>query len=120
MALLFFSGIVSMLAAVAIGFCSLVLSDLRGRFVPATVVLAIALTTVGIGIFVFTPLVWHNIFLPMPLSVAVFSALSTTIWYRKNSPQRNIRRGCCPRCGYNLNHSFLGGCPECGWRRAAA
>ncbi len=52
------------------------------------------------------------------LGVAVLSALSTTIWYRTNSPQRNIRRGRCPKCGYNLNHSFLGGCPECGWRRA--
>ncbi len=89
---LFGSGIVSMLAAVLIGFCSLILSDLRPRFVPATVVLAIALTTIGIGIFAFTPAVWHNWFLPMPLSVALLSALSITIWHRANSPQRNMRR----------------------------
>lgn len=29
-----------------------------------------------------------------------------------------IRRGCCPRCGYNLAALTTSGCPECGWRRA--
>ena len=28
-----------------------------------------------------------------------------------------MRRGCCIQCGYQLNYSFAGGCPECGWRR---
>lgn len=31
-----------------------------------------------------------------------------------------IRRGCCPRCGYNLTALITPGCPECGWRRPEA
>jgi len=28
-----------------------------------------------------------------------------------------IKRGRCPRCGYDLRHALSGGCPECGWKR---
>ena len=116
---LFGSGIVSMLAAVLIGFCSLILSDLRPRFVPATVVLAIALTTIGIGIFAFTPAVWHNWFLPMPLSVALLSASALAIWHRANTRDR-LAAGLCPECGYDLRGSKQADvCPECGCQRRA-
>jgi hypothetical protein len=30
-----------------------------------------------------------------------------------------VRRGCCIACGYDLGFDFVGGCPECGWRRRA-
>lgn len=26
-------------------------------------------------------------------------------------------RGCCPNCGYDLQHELAGGCPECGWNK---
>ena len=29
------------------------------------------------------------------------------------------RRGCCPRCAYDLRGNSEGGCPECGWKRTA-
>ncbi len=116
---LFFAGILLMLAAIPIAFYTWFLSYLRPRLVPVTVVLAGALTTIGIGVFFFTGAVWYNLFLPMPLCVALLSALSLSIWHRADLPQRNMRRGCCPRCGYDLQHRFQGGCPECSWRRAA-
>jgi hypothetical protein len=28
-----------------------------------------------------------------------------------------LRRGCCMRCGYDLQFNLAPGCPECGWRR---
>jgi hypothetical protein len=28
-----------------------------------------------------------------------------------------VRRGRCPKCGYDLRGSFDAGCPECGWNR---
>jgi hypothetical protein len=28
-----------------------------------------------------------------------------------------LRRGCCMRCGYDLQFNLAAGCPECGWRR---
>jgi hypothetical protein len=31
-----------------------------------------------------------------------------------------LRRGACINCGYDLGFNFIGGCPECGWRRAPA
>ena len=117
----FSSGILLMLAAIPIVLCSLIFSDLcRARFIPGLVVLAIALTSLGIGIFALGPAVWHHWLLPLPLSVSLFSALSITFWWRATSPQRNMRRGWCPKCGYNLHHEFRSGCPECGWQRAAA
>ena len=27
------------------------------------------------------------------------------------------RRGCCIRCGYDLQFDLKQGCPDCGWRR---
>lgn len=33
---------------------------------------------------------------------------------------RAARRGRCPACGYDLLGDYSTGCPECGWRRAAA
>ena len=117
---LFFAGILLMLAAIPIAFCSLALSDLRPRLACGTVALAGVITMTGIGIFVFTSAVWYNWFLPMPLSVALLSVFSLSISLRADLPQRNMRRGCCPKCGYDLHHRFPGGCPECGWRRAAA
>ena len=32
-----------------------------------------------------------------------------------------VKRGCCPKCGYDLRGapSGGGGCPECGWNRAS-
>jgi hypothetical protein len=30
-----------------------------------------------------------------------------------------IKRGRCPKCGYDLRHALSGGCPECGWNREA-
>ncbi len=103
-----------MLAAVAIGLSSLFLSYLRPRFVPATVVLAIALTTISVGVFVFmgtrwtmgigdfvlTGAGWYNWFLPMALSVVLLSAFSLAIWHRAITRLRNLRRGLCPTCAY--------------------
>ncbi len=126
-------GIVSMLAAVALGFLSLFLSYLRPRFVPATVVLAIALTTLGAGLFVFAGAgwtmgvgsvvlhwrgVWYSWFLLMPLTVAFLSAVSLAIWYRANTPLRNLRRGLCPACAYPRGESEV--CSECGHGVATA
>ena len=31
---------------------------------------------------------------------------------------RRRRKGCCPRCGYDLRAAPEEGCPECGWRRS--
>ncbi|MDY7109169.1 MAG: hypothetical protein SYC29_11095 [Planctomycetota bacterium] len=31
-----------------------------------------------------------------------------------------IKRGRCPKCGYDLRHALSGGCPECGWKREGA
>jgi hypothetical protein len=28
-----------------------------------------------------------------------------------------LRRGWCPKCGYDLRHTLSAGCPECGWGR---
>ena len=30
-----------------------------------------------------------------------------------------IKRGRCPKCGYDVRHALSGGCPECGWNRQA-
>ena len=30
-----------------------------------------------------------------------------------------LRQGRCIACGYDLGYDFVGGCPECGWRRTA-
>jgi len=30
------------------------------------------------------------------------------------------KRGCCPKCGYDLRGELGGGCSECGWRREVA
>ena len=115
-----------MLAAVAIGLSSLFLSYLRPRFVPATVVLAIALTTIGAGVFVFigtgwtigigdfvlTGAGWYNWFLPMALSVVLLSAFSLANWHRASTRLRNLRRGLCPDCGYDLRHGEHDACPS--------
>ena len=110
---LFFFGIVSMLAAVPIAVCSLFLSYLHPRFAPSTAVLAIALMTAGIGAFVLSGGVWYNWFLPIPLSVPLFSASSIAISHRANR-LRNLRRGLCAACDYDLGHGEHDACPECG------
>lgn len=47
------------------------------------------------------------------LLIAAIIAFGPRRWWRK-------KRGCCPRCAYDLRHDFATGCPECGWNRAAA
>ncbi len=61
----------------------------------------------------------HNVF---SLLLAVSACYSLGWIYREHAWRRRaqaIRRGWCPRCGYELCGDVAAGCPECGWRRPA-
>lgn len=64
-------------------------------------------------------------FIPIPLNFAanslVYSLPWLATWCIWPPVRRSLRtrRGHCPDCNYDLQADPSGGCPECGWNRAA-
>ena len=57
------------------------------------------------------------------LIFAVVAALAGVLlrWPARFVTESNrLRRGCCLRCGYDLQYNLTAGCPECGWRRGTS
>ncbi|HEY7120601.1 MAG TPA: hypothetical protein VH475_28720 [Tepidisphaeraceae bacterium] len=64
---------------------------------------------------------------PIPIGLFIDSVLFglawLAIWLGLTVPRQfvrevaRLRRGACVECGYDLGYNFIGGCPECGWRR---
>ncbi len=56
--------------------------------------------------------------------VASWAWLAWQIWLLfelmsvRHRLKRFVRKGSCPKCGYDLRAGAFGGCPECGWERA--
>jgi hypothetical protein len=53
------------------------------------------------------------------LACAMPAAL-VVLTYTTFSKGSKIRRGCCPKCGFDLLHQFDSGCTECGWAKGEA
>jgi len=49
-----------------------------------------------------------------------YAAIWFGVFFGFTSAKRfiRVRRGRCPRCGYDLRGQLGAGCPECGWNRA--
>ena len=62
--------------------------------------------------------VWHRLL----INVCFYSALLWLAWnlivHMQEAAQR--RKGCCPKCRYDLRGDLDAGCPECGWGREKA
>jgi hypothetical protein len=50
-------------------------------------------------------------------SLALWLLYLTWLGVRQSKRANRRRRGCCPRCAYDLRGNFASGCTECGWRR---
>jgi hypothetical protein len=67
---------------------------------------------------------------PIPLGFAADAAILACVFALLSllftRPARFLKRasrmqhGQCLQCGYDLRYDFVGGCPECGWRREDA
>ena len=53
------------------------------------------------------------------INTAFYAMIVWMLWLSPFVVRRVIRRkrGHCIKCGYDLCGDFVGGCPECGWRR---
>ena len=61
-----------------------------------------------VSAFIVVCLIW--------LAVYLFALLMMSVMPRDD----RLRRGQCPKCGYDLKGRLRLGCPECGWRREPA
>jgi hypothetical protein len=54
------------------------------------------------------------------INTLFFAAILSLLYCTRFVARRLIRvkRGRCPKCGYDLRGAVSGGCPECGWNRA--
>lgn len=72
------------------------------------------------------PFAWRPVWTGLLINSAVNGTILIMLWWLATFPARfvresvRLRRGCCMNCGYDLQFDFPTGCPECGWRRAAA
>ncbi|HEY2589735.1 MAG TPA: hypothetical protein VGI81_28585 [Tepidisphaeraceae bacterium] len=68
---------------------------------------------------------WRPMWTGLAVDTAAFAATLAVLRMMLTKPSRfvvelsRLKRGCCVRCGYDLNFDFKDGCPECGWRRGA-
>ena len=59
----------------------------------------------------------------LAIDTLVFAVVCALAWWLLTRPAKFLtesvraRRGCCLRCGYDLQYNLAAGCPECGWRR---
>lgn len=67
-----------------------------------------------------TRLVWSGLAINTAALAIILAAgrwlLTRPIYFLTEAAR--ARRGCCIRCGYDLQFNLAAGCPECGWRRA--
>lgn len=63
--------------------------------------------------------VWPGLIADVAAHGAMWWALLTLVFFAFGGTGKAVRRarGQCPNCGYDLQHDFAAGCPECGWNR---
>ena len=63
----------------------------------------------------------HFPYRPLPLGLAINTLFYALLWFvlfrglKLVRTKRRLRRGLCPNCAYDLQHTFTAPCPECGW-----
>jgi hypothetical protein len=59
--------------------------------------------------------IWFGFIVNTVLYALILSLLYCVLFVLRR--RIHLKRGRCPKCGYDLRHALSGGCPECGWNR---
>jgi hypothetical protein len=90
------------------------------RSIEGALSVPIVLATKGSPMVQSVMIPYRPIWTGLAINTILYAALFWVLLSIKRAYRhaRRMHKGRCPMCSYELEYSFIDGCPECGWRKS--